>query len=143
VRDGRLGVLLALAALNLVWGGSLPATKLALEGFGPLTLAALRLLIATACFAPLVLTTPARLPRGRELLAVGGLGVIGFAGTQVLQALGAGGTSAAAATVLASTGPLWMALLAPPLPRERPRALAHFVATLGRTPPSERTRRVA
>jgi drug/metabolite transporter (DMT)-like permease len=115
VRDGRLGVLLALAALNLVWGGSLPATKIALEGFGPLTLATLRLLIASACFAPLVLAARSSRPRGRELVAVTGLGVIGFTGTQVLQALGASGTTAAAATVLASTGPLWMALLAPML----------------------------
>jgi drug/metabolite transporter (DMT)-like permease len=129
VRDGRFGVLLALAALNLVWGGSLPATKIALEGFGPLTLAALRLLIASACFAPFVLSARSTRPRGRELVAVAGLGVIGFTGTQVLQALGAGSTTAAAATVLASTGPLWMALLAPLLVGERlaPGVLAGIV----------------
>ena len=50
--------------------------------------------------------------------------MVGFTGTQALQAVGAAGTSAAAAAVLASTGPLWIALLAPIVVRERPRPLA-------------------
>ena len=54
-----------------------------------------------------------------DALRMAGLGVIGFAGVQVLQALGTGQTSGATATVLASTGPLWIALLAPALLRER------------------------
>ena len=38
--------LTALVILNLMWGGSIPATKLALESFGPFTLASTRLIIA-------------------------------------------------------------------------------------------------
>jgi drug/metabolite transporter (DMT)-like permease len=125
LQSGREGAALgALALLNLLWGGSLPATKVALEGFGPLTLAALRLLIASALFLPCLPRLGARrLGRG-YLLRVGALGVVGFTGTQALQAVGAAGTSAAAAAVLASTGPLWIALLAPIVLRERPRPLA-------------------
>jgi len=33
-----------------MWGGSLPATKLALDSFGPFTLAAGRLLLASVLF---------------------------------------------------------------------------------------------
>jgi drug/metabolite transporter (DMT)-like permease len=115
----RPGVALAaLVLLNLMWGGSLPATKLALDDFGPFTLAAARLVLASALF--LALTRPSRLRTisrtdGALMLA---LGVIGFAGVQVFQALGTAHTSAATATVLASTGPLWIALLAPVLLHE-------------------------
>ena len=42
---------LGLVVVNLMWGGSLPATKLALDSFGPFTLAAARLLLATALFS--------------------------------------------------------------------------------------------
>src|SRR5882672_6810862 len=114
--------LVALILLNLMWGGSLPATKLALDSFGPFTLAAGRLLLASALF--LVVLSPGalvRLPRW-DALKMAGLGVIGCAGVQALQALGTGQTSAATATVLASTSPLWIAVLAPVLLRERLRA---------------------
>jgi drug/metabolite transporter (DMT)-like permease len=122
------GVALAgLVALNLMWGGSLPATKLALESFGPFSLAAARLVLAAGLF--LSVLRPAalrRLPRG-DGLQMAGLGVVGFGGGQVLQALGAGLTSGATATVLASTSPLWVAVLAPVLLRER----LHTSAVLG------------
>jgi len=114
----------ALVLLNLMWGGSLPATKLALDSFGPFTLAAARLLIASVLFGlvlgPAVLKS---VPRA-DALRMLGLGVIGCAGVQVFQALGAAQTSAATATVLASTGPLWIALLAPLLLHERLRGIS-------------------
>jgi drug/metabolite transporter (DMT)-like permease len=101
-----------------MWGGSLPATKLALDSFGPFTLAAARLLLASALFLVVLRPTALlRLPLA-DGLRMAGLGVIGCAGVQALQALGAGQTSAATATVLASTSPLWIAVLAPVLLRE-------------------------
>jgi drug/metabolite transporter (DMT)-like permease len=42
--------LATLMALNLMWGGPLPATKLALQSFGPFSLAAARLVLASALF---------------------------------------------------------------------------------------------
>jgi drug/metabolite transporter (DMT)-like permease len=110
--------LFALILLNLMWGGSLPATKVALDSFGPFTLAAARLLLGSALFLVVLRPSAVRLVRPRDALKMAGLGVIGGAGVQVLQALGAGQTSAATATVLASTSPLWIALLAPILLRE-------------------------
>jgi drug/metabolite transporter (DMT)-like permease len=117
-----------------MWGGSLPATKVALDSFGPFTLAAARLLLASALFlAVLRPSVLRRLPLG-DALKMAGLGVIGCAGVQALQALGTGQTSAATATVLASTGPLWIALLAPVLLREHLRlwpVLGVLLALLG------------
>src|SRR5437762_11114122 len=88
----------ALALLNLMWGGSLPATKLALDSFGPFTLAAARLLLASALFVTVLRPSAFRSLPGQDLLKMGGLGVIGCAGVQALQALGACQTSAATAT---------------------------------------------
>jgi drug/metabolite transporter (DMT)-like permease len=116
----------SLVLLNLMWGGSLPATKLALDSFGPFTLAAARLLLASVLFG--LVLGPAALSgvRRADALRMLGLGVIGCAGVQVFQALGAAQTSAATATVLASTGPLWIALLAPALLHEKLRAASVF-----------------
>ena len=111
--------LAALVLLNLMWGGSLPATKLALLSFGPFSLAAARLLLASALFVGVLRPGAIRQVPLADALRMAGLGVIGFAGVQVLQALGTGQTSGATATVLASTGPLFIALLAPALLRER------------------------
>jgi drug/metabolite transporter (DMT)-like permease len=116
--------MLSLVLLNLMWGGSLPATKVALDSFGPFTLAAARMVLAAALFVAVL--QPAalrRMPIG-DGLRMAGLGVIGFAGVQVFQALGTTQTSAATATVLASTSPLWIAVLAPVVLRERVRPWA-------------------
>jgi O-acetylserine/cysteine efflux transporter len=105
--------------LNLMWGGSLPATKVALESFGPLTLAAARLMLAAALF--LAVLGPRALGRldRREMARLAALGVVGFTGTQTLQALGTTATDAATASVLAATAPLWIAVLAVLLLGER------------------------
>ena len=111
--------LLGLVLLNLMWGGSLPATKLALASFGPFTLAAARLVLAATLFVAVVQPAALRRVARRDALAMAGLGVIGFAGVQVFQALGTSLTSGSTATVLASTSPMWIAVLAPVLLRER------------------------
>jgi drug/metabolite transporter (DMT)-like permease len=114
--------LATLMALNLMWGGSLPATKLALQSFGPFSLAAARLVLASALFLSLLGPRSVGQVPGGDALRMAGLGVIGFTAVQVFQALGTDQTTAATATVLASTAPLWIAMLAPVLLRERVRA---------------------
>ncbi|MEO6944561.1 MAG: DMT family transporter [Lacisediminihabitans sp.] len=116
--------LITLVILNLVWGGSLPATKVALDSFGPLTLTALRLVVAAALFLGLIGVRPIAQLGVRRALTAAGLGAIGFTGTQALQAIGATGTDAAVATVLAATAPLWIAVLAAIVLRE------HLTATV-------------
>ncbi|HEY0582692.1 MAG TPA: DMT family transporter, partial [Chloroflexota bacterium] len=111
--------LFGLVLLNLMWGGSIPATKLALLSFGPLTLASARLVLAAVLFLLVLRPRAIAAVPAPDALRMAGLGVIGFAGVQVFQALGADQTSGATATVLAATGPLWIALLAPVLLHER------------------------
>ena len=114
--------LTALVLLNLMWGGSLPATKLALSSFGPFTLAGARLLIAATLFLIALPPSEWRRVSRADGLRMAALGVVGFAGVQILQALGTSQTSGSTATVLASTAPLWIAFLAPLLIQERLRA---------------------
>lgn len=111
--------LVGLMALNLVWGGSLPATKVALESFTPLVLTTLRLVVAALLFVCLVGIGPIIRLGWRQAGVAGGLGVVGYTGTQALQAVGAAGTDAASATVLVVTAPLWIAILAAVVLRER------------------------
>jgi drug/metabolite transporter (DMT)-like permease len=104
--------LVALTVLNLVWGGSLPATKVALASFSPLVLTALRLVVAALLFGWLVGIVPIIRLGWKQGAVATGLGVIGYTGTQALQAIGTAGTDAASATVLMVTAPLWIAILA-------------------------------
>ena len=82
-RARSIGALLVLA---IVWGGSIPATKLALQDFPPLTLTALRYLAAAPLFVLLLLGR--KLPAPRALLAMAGLGALGIGVGQVCQTLG-------------------------------------------------------
>src|ERR1700682_898795 len=75
--------LTALVLLNLMWGGSLPATKLALLSFGPFSLAAARLVLASALFVSVLRPGALRQVPRADALRMAGLGVIGFAGVQV------------------------------------------------------------
>src|ERR1700730_1659480 len=99
----------ALFILAIIWGGSIPATKLGLRDFPPLTLTALRYLAAAPFFA--LLLCGRRLPPPGALSAMAALGVLGIAVGQVLQALGVERTSASVATVIGATIPILVVLL--------------------------------
>lgn len=102
--------LLGLLTLCLVWGLSVPLTKLGLREFPPLLLATLRYLTAAPLFA--VLLIGRRLPSRRGLAAMAGLGMLGIDGGQVTQVLGVQGTSASVATVFTATIPVFVVVLA-------------------------------
>ncbi|MBV8565102.1 MAG: DMT family transporter [Methylobacteriaceae bacterium] len=123
-------LLLPLAGLALpivVWGLSVPLTKLALRDFGPLTLIALRYLVAAPFFMLSLIGRP--LPPRRALAAMAGLGVLGIDIGQVAQALGVRATSASVATVIAATIPLFVVAFAA-LWLRQPIRLTHFVGLL-------------
>jgi O-acetylserine/cysteine efflux transporter len=101
--------IVALIFLAIIWGGSIPATKLGLRDFPPLTLTALRYLAAAPFFA--VLLVNRKLPPLRGLMAMAALGVLGIAVGQVFQVLGVERTSASVATVLSATIPILVVLL--------------------------------
>jgi O-acetylserine/cysteine efflux transporter len=100
----------ALLGLAIIWGGSIPATKLGLEGFPPLTLTGLRYLAAAPLFGLLLVGRP--LPSLRALAAMAGLGVLGIGVGQAFQALGVQRISASVATVISATIPILIVLFA-------------------------------
>jgi O-acetylserine/cysteine efflux transporter len=98
----------ALAGLTLVWGLSIPATKLGLTDTPPLTFTAARYVCAAPLFALLLLRR--RLPRPRDLVALAGLGALGIAFGQSAQTLGVRGSSATVATVLSAMIPMFVVI---------------------------------
>jgi O-acetylserine/cysteine efflux transporter len=112
---------LVLLMVNLMWGGSLPATKLGLAEFSPFLLSWLRLTVSAVLFVAVLLRTGELRPLSfRDWVNLLALGLIGYCGTIGLQTLGTDGTTGASATVLGSTGPLFIAVCALVLLRERP-----------------------
>jgi O-acetylserine/cysteine efflux transporter len=102
--------LLGLLALCLIWGLSIPATKLGLQSFPPLLLAAGRYVAAAPFFALLLIGRA--LPSGRALLAMASLGIVGIDVGQVTQILGVQKTEASVATVISATIPIFTVFLA-------------------------------
>ncbi|HJS88092.1 MAG TPA: DMT family transporter [Acetobacteraceae bacterium] len=102
--------LLGLLALCLIWGLSIPLTKLGLQFFSPLMLAACRYVAAAPFFALLLIGRA--LPSRRALLAMAVLGIIGIDVGQVSQILGVQRTESSVATVISATIPIFVVLLA-------------------------------
>jgi O-acetylserine/cysteine efflux transporter len=100
----------ALALLAIVWGGSIPVTKLGLRDIPPLTLTALRYLVAAPFF--LWLLRGRRLPPPRTRAAAAGLGLLGIGVGQVSQTLGVRVTPASVATVVSALIPVFVVALA-------------------------------
>jgi O-acetylserine/cysteine efflux transporter len=100
----------ALFLLAIVWGGSIPLTKLGLRDIPPLTLTALRYLTAAPCF--LWLLRGRRLPPPRACAAAAGLGLLGVGVGQVSQTLGVRLTPASVATVISALIPVFVVALA-------------------------------
>lgn len=98
--------LAVLTGLMVVWGVSIPATKIALVDFPPLALTAARYLAALPCFLLVARLRP--VPRGRDLAALAGLGLLGITAGQLLQSIGVGYTSASVATMLSATSPMFV-----------------------------------
>jgi drug/metabolite transporter (DMT)-like permease len=102
--------LVGLLVLSLIWGLSIPLTKIGLQFFPPLLLAACRYLAAAPFFALVLIGRP--LPSRRALLGMAALGVVGIDVGQVAQIIGVQYTEAAVATVISATGPIFVVLLA-------------------------------
>ncbi len=109
-RPVTAGAVAALVLLAIVWGGSIPATKLGLADFSPIALTALRYLAAAPLFAALVARRP--IPRVRHLVAMAAVGLLGVGVGQLSQTLGVARSSAAVATVISATIPGFVVLLA-------------------------------
>jgi drug/metabolite transporter (DMT)-like permease len=111
----------ALLIACFFWGISFIATKVAVGTVPPLTVVALRLLIAALCFAPILV-------RRRSTIFAGGAGrwwhlfVLSLIGTGLhhgTQTIGIRHTTASNASLWAMTGPVSIALIAAWFLRER------------------------
>lgn len=100
----------AMLLLALVWGLSIPVTKLGLGTIPPMTFTLLRYLVAVPLFL-WIARKELRLPR-RAIPGIAALGVIGITLGNAAQSLGVQGTSASLATILSTTIPIFMVLLA-------------------------------
>jgi drug/metabolite transporter (DMT)-like permease len=103
----NLGAMLLLA---LMWGLSIPVTKIGLETVPPITLTALRFVAAVPLF--LVLATGRLRVPWKAVPGIVGLGVMGIAGGNVTQAYGVQGTSASAGTIISATIPIFVVVFA-------------------------------
>lgn len=112
---------LLLLVVALVWAGNFPLAKLGLAELGPLTLAALRALIAAPLLvlASRVLEGPLPPLGRRDLTAVIVLALTGFVGNSTLWYTGMMFTTPANAGILGAAAPVVVALAASAMLRER------------------------
>jgi drug/metabolite transporter (DMT)-like permease len=96
--------------LAVMWGLSIPMTKLGLVTLPPLTLTALRFAIAVPLLLFFVLGRR-RLP-WRSLPRVAALGILGIGIGQVAQTLGVAGTTASVGTIISATIPVFVVVFA-------------------------------
>jgi drug/metabolite transporter (DMT)-like permease len=100
----------SMALLAVMWGLSIPLTKLGLQDMSPTTLTALRFAFAVP---PLMAYVIGRHPLTRQARPqVLGLGLVGIFIGQVAQALGVSGTSASIGTIVSATIPIFIVLFA-------------------------------
>ncbi|WP_221939275.1 DMT family transporter [Mycobacterium sp. KBS0706] len=100
----------AMLLLAIMWGLSIPITKLGLETIPPLTLTALRFLVAVPLF--LVLAAGRLHLPWRAVPGVVALGVMGITLGNVAQSFGVQGTSASAGTTISATIPIFIVIFA-------------------------------
>lgn len=105
-----LHTIAAMLLLAVMWGLSIPATKLGLQTVPPLTLTAMRFVVAVPLFLVLVLGKE-RMP-WRALPSIAALGVLGISLGQVAQAFGVKGTSASVGTIISASIPVFVVVFA-------------------------------
>jgi drug/metabolite transporter (DMT)-like permease len=124
---------LAMAGINVIWGAAFPLTKPALETIPPFTFALLRFVLAMAVLLPLARGGTLALLRGPDRWRLVAMGLAGFCITQLAQALALTLSPASDIAIIATTTPLWVALLAWPWLGERltRRAALGFLLAIG------------
>src|SRR5438105_3587074 len=130
---GTGGAVLAMAGVNVIWGAAFPLTKPALETIPPFAFALLRFSTALAVLLPLTGRAALALLRGPDRRRLALMGILGFAVAQMAQTLALTLSPASDIALLATTTPLWIALLAWPWlgERLRPRGWLGFALAIG------------
>jgi drug/metabolite transporter (DMT)-like permease len=102
----------AAALVVVLWASAFAAIRAALEGFSAIELSVLRLLVASAALAVAALVLRVRRPAARALPAIFAAGATGMTAYQLLLNSGEQTVPAGTASLLVSTGPIFVALLA-------------------------------
>jgi drug/metabolite transporter (DMT)-like permease len=114
------GAITVARAITLVlWASGFAAIRAAVEGYSAGQMALLRFLIASCVLAIVAGVRRMSLPRPADLPAIVLIGVTGFVAYNLLLAAGEKTVSASAASLLVNTAPIFTALLATVLLRER------------------------
>lgn len=96
--------------LAIMWGLSIPITKLGLETIPPITLTAIRFVVAVPLFMILA-AGRLRVP-WQAVPSIIALGVMGITLGNVAQSVGVQGTSASAGTIISATIPIFIVIFA-------------------------------
>jgi drug/metabolite transporter (DMT)-like permease len=107
-----LKIAIAIATTVVLWASAFVAIRAALPAYGPIYLAVLRFLVASAVLAIYAPFSRMRLPERRDLPRIMLCGLVGIAGYNLALNTGEQTVTAGAASLLANTGPIWTALLA-------------------------------
>ena len=103
---------LSMAALTvLCWASAFPAIRIAIRAFGPMEVAFLRALAASAALGAIALARRSALPALRDLPYLAALGLVGHALYTATLSLGQTHIPAATASFLIASAPIWMVLL--------------------------------
>lgn len=100
----------AMLLLAIIWGLSIPITKLGLETIPPITLTAMRFLVAVPLF--LILAAGRLRVPWQAVPSIIALGVMGITLGNVAQSFGVQGTSASAGTIISATIPIFIVIFA-------------------------------
>ncbi len=110
-RASRLGLPVSIACSVFFWASAYPAIRAGMRVFSPGQLAALRFLVAAACFAGFALVRRPTLPRGGDAGRAALAGALGIAAYNLLLNTGELRVSAGAASFLINCMPVLSALL--------------------------------
>ena len=108
----RLPVWLALFSLYVVWGSTYLAMRVAMEGFPPFRMAALRFLVAGVVMLVVARLRGEPLPSARQWRNALAIGTLLLAGGNGGVAIAEQTVSSGLAALMVSAMPLWMALFA-------------------------------
>jgi len=111
--------LTAVGITLVFWASAFAGIRAGLEGYGPGELALLRFLVASGVLAVYAVAVRMRMPQRRDLPAVFLAGLLGISCYHVLLNFGERTVTAGAASLLISAAPVFTALLAVVILRER------------------------
>lgn len=112
VIPGRGPLLVALAAVYVVWGSTYLAMRIAVHGLPPMLMGGVRFAIAGAILMAYLASRGAALPTLRQWIYALPVGGLLFVGGNGLVAVAEQSISSGIAAVVCATMPLWMALFA-------------------------------